>query len=393
MLTTVLGIRSSFGVFFTSIETEFLLSRAATSSMFSVFMIISAAVAISGGWILDRYGPRIVIFLMGVFVALGLVLTSQTSSVWQLFFTYSLLAALGTGAGFTVVTATTSRWFVRKRGLALGIGLSGEGMGTLAIAPLAAYLISSYDWRMTYVVMGLIGGLIICSLSLLLRKSPQEIGLLPDGESPPPNGIAGGNAGIPVQPIGFSLLETIRTRSFWFLWLATLLYTACHFILLTHIVPHVTDAGVSTTTAGMVLALVGGGNIVGRIGMGVVSDRIGRKVSAVSCALLQITVMVWLIWAQDVGTFYLISILAGFAFGGLSNSAIAMLGDTFGVGSLGTIMGAIVVGFSLGAALGPYVGGLIFDVTASYHMAFLIGAVVTIFALLFIAAVRREVSS
>ncbi len=127
IFTIMFGTRFSFGIFFKSIEGDFNLTRTATSGIFSIHMVFCAAFAFLGGWALDRYGPRTILFLMGLFTGLSLILTSQTTSAGQLFITYSLLLAIGTGAGFVVTMATASRWFARKRGFALGIALSGEG--------------------------------------------------------------------------------------------------------------------------------------------------------------------------------------------------------------------------------------------------------------------------
>ena len=128
--TIIQGTRYSFGVFFKSIEGEFELTRTLTSGVFSVYMVLYSAIAILGGWALDRYGPKVVVFLMGIFVGLSLILTGRTGSAWQLFITYSLLLAIGTGAVYTVLMATTARWFEQKRGLALGITSSGVGVVT-----------------------------------------------------------------------------------------------------------------------------------------------------------------------------------------------------------------------------------------------------------------------
>ena len=125
--TTIWGTRFSFGVFFKSIESEFDLTRVATSGVFSVYMVLGIAFAILGGRAADRYGPRIIILLMGLFTGFSLLLTSQTNSTWQLFLTYSLLLSIGTGAMYTVVMSTVSRWFDKKLGVALGIGSSGAG--------------------------------------------------------------------------------------------------------------------------------------------------------------------------------------------------------------------------------------------------------------------------
>ena len=148
--TAIWGIRFTFGVFFKSIESEFTLTRTATSAIFSTQMVLGGVFTILGGWVLDRYGPRIVILLMGLFAGLSLLLTSQTNAVWQLFLTYSLLLAMGTSAIYVGVMSTVSRWFDRRRGLALGLASVGAGLGPMIMAPFATYLIANFDWHGVY---------------------------------------------------------------------------------------------------------------------------------------------------------------------------------------------------------------------------------------------------
>ena len=124
---TLCGVSYCFGLFLKTLESEFNLSRAVTSSVFSTNMVFYGVFAVVGGNLLDRSGPRAVVLLMGLFTGVSLFLTSQTGSAWQLFITYGLLLAVGTGPGYTVVMATTSRWFNRKRGLALGMVGSAAG--------------------------------------------------------------------------------------------------------------------------------------------------------------------------------------------------------------------------------------------------------------------------
>ncbi|MFC2019738.1 MFS transporter, partial [Chloroflexota bacterium] len=157
----VYGIRYSYGVFFDSIQGEFALSRAGTSGIYSAYWVLCAALALVGGWAVDKYGPKALYLFMGGFTGLSLVLTSQipTDSSWQLYITYSLVLALGTGPAFAVITATTSRWFYKKRGLAMGISSAGGGVGAFVFAPFAAYLITSVGWRWSFVILGLITGL------------------------------------------------------------------------------------------------------------------------------------------------------------------------------------------------------------------------------------------
>ncbi len=204
------GIYFSFGVFFKSIESEFGLTRAATSMILSANLVLAGVCSFFAGRALDRYGPRIIIFLMGLFTGLSLLLTSQTNSLWQLFITYSLLLAMGTGPLFVVPTSTISRWFDKKRGLALGIAGAGAGLGIVIFAPFATYLIANLDWRMAYLVIGLIAWVTAIPLSRFLKNDPREIGALPDGAKPHSTYMGDDNP----QPIDLSLSPVFRTRSF-----------------------------------------------------------------------------------------------------------------------------------------------------------------------------------
>jgi len=157
-------------------------------------------------------------------------------------------------------------------------------------------------------------------------------------------------------------------------------------------VSYVTDAGISATKAALVLGFMSSISIPGRLLVGGVSDKIGRKVSAIICALLQIGAMIWLAWAKELWMFYLFAAVYGFAFGGFDIPITALIGDIFGLHSLGAIMGVLVVGWGIGAAIGPAVGGLIFDATESYFTAIIIGASAMMVATLFDALTKQEIS-
>ncbi len=387
----IYGVRNSFGVFFTSIESDFELSRTATSGVFSIYMVLYSFVAILGGWALDRYGPRVITFLMGLFIGLSLVLTGQARLPWQLFITYSLLFAIGTGAAYAVLMSTVSRWFDRKRGLALGIAGSGIGVGIVVMAPLSAYLITKFDWRMAFVLLGLLAWLIVCSLSLLMRKDPSDIGALPDGmktdsvDKMVHDNIDGGS-----PPLSFSIGQALRTRSFWCLGISWVLWSACMHLVFTHVVPYATDSGISTAEAARILGLIGLISIPARLIVGTVSDRIGRKVSAVICALLQAVAVVWLMWAYEPWAFYVFATVYGLGYGGFDPPTVALVGDTFGVRSIGMLMGVLGFGWAIGAAIGPALGGFIYDVNGSYLLAFLIGAIFMLVSAVLVSLTRRE---
>jgi MFS family permease len=353
-------------------------------------MVLSIVFAILGGWGIDRYGPRIITLLMGLFVGLGLLLTSQTNSLWQLFLTYSLLLSIGIGAIYPIAMTTISRWFNKKRGLALGIAHSGVGLGQVIMAPFATFLISTLNWRRSYIVIGLISLIIAIPLSRLVKKDPNVIGALPDGAESSLTGIKEEEEN--ASPINFSLFHILKTKSFWLIICIWLLFGYSYFLVLTHFIPHATDIDFSAGEAAVAISLMGGISIAGSVLIGRVSDSIGRKPIAIICAILQAGSMLWLVWAQDLWMLYLFALIYGFANGGLAPSITALIGDTFGLRNIGVIFGLLEIGWGIGSAIGPAIGGLIFDMENSYSMAFLIGAAAMLIVAFLATQIKRETS-
>jgi MFS family permease len=389
---TLVGIRFSFGVFFKSLETEFGLTRAATSSVFSAYTLLTAAFAVIGGWALDKYGPRLVVSVMGLLTGLSLLATSQADSLWQIFLSYSLLLSMGTGGTISVLMSVVSRWFYKRRGFALGIAMSGTGLGTLFMAPLSAYLISNLGWRMSYVSLGVVAWLVVISMAMLLRRDPSEVGVLPDGEKftgeTEPMGREK-NFGT----TGLSLSQALRTRTFWLMLTVWLLYASCLHLIMTHVIPRATDTGISTMDASTVLSVMGGFHIVARLFIGRISDTIGRKIPAAVSAVFGIGALIWLMWSHNLWMFYVFAFLFGISWGGLGVTTITMVSDVFGERKLGTIMGALDIGFAAGSAAGSALGGLIYDATNSYTAAFGLGAVAMLLIVIFVMLTRREMEA
>lgn len=386
-----LGVRYSFGMFFKSLKGDFGLTQGATSSIFSVYMLLCCVFAILGGWTLDRYGPRKVSFLMGSFTGLSLLLTSQTNSVWQLFITYGLLLSLGTGPIYTVVNSTASRWFEKQRGFVLGITTSGGGVGAIVMAPFATYLITLLDWRSALLVMGLVSWVVIALMSLLLRKGPSDIGLLPDGVGPEIAQRSLENTEGPIQLPGLSLFQAFRMREFWVLGFVWLFLSISVHLIFVHVVPHAVDMGFSLMDAAGILSLIACTAIVGRLAVGRISDTAGRKATTIACALLQVGALLWLMWARELWMLYAFAVAFGFLWGGLGTMVTALIGDIFGVCSIGVIMGVMSAGWSLGAVIGPGIGGFTYDASGSYFTAFWTGATVLLLVAFLAALVRREV--
>ena len=395
--TIIMGTSFSFGVFFKSIEEQFELSRATTSAIFSLYWVLGCICAFAGGWFLDKYGPKITLFLLGLFTGLSFVLSGQVNAAWQLFLTYSLLLALGAGAIWVVTMSPVMNWFVRKRGLAVGIAMSGGGIGQAIIAPFATFLIAEINWRMAFTILGGITLLLVLPLSQLFKRDPAEIGVFPDGVKPSETMVSAEEAAESetlnnkLQGMGLSLSQAFRTRSFWFITFYHVLLGICMMMIATHVIPYATDIGFSAVAASLIISLMGGAHFAGNVLAGIISDRIGRKKTVVACAVLLAVTLFSLIWARELWMLYLFALIYGFVGGGIVTSGTALIGDTMGMLNIGKILGALEIGWGIGAALGPIIGGYIFDVTGSYILAFGIAALSMCIGAVLLYCIRPEV--
>jgi OFA family oxalate/formate antiporter-like MFS transporter len=388
------GVQYSFGIFLNPLREDFGWSVALISGAASLFMFSRGALAIFTGRATDKYGPRITVAIGGFFLGLGLILTSKISAVWQLYLFYGLMAGFGLSVAFAPLVATASRWFVSKRGLAIGIVVAGIGMGTVVMSPLARYLVATYEWSWSYIILGLLAWIIIIPGALLLRRSPEEKGLLPLGKA---EAIAGAEENpntvkkedsLISERAGFSLKDAVHTRAFWLLLAIIIFWSICVQMVMIHIYPHATDLDIPGVVAANFLLVIGVFSIIGRLVMGAVSDRLGGKLTLAICLVLQALVMFWLLRATDIWMLYLFAAVFGFAYGGCVPQLPLIAGEIFELKSIGAIVGVQMLGVAIGGAIGPLLGGYVFDVTLTYYFAFMVSGICTILALILLAFIR-----
>ncbi len=175
----VWGTKYTFGVFFKPVATEFGWTMAITAGAFSLSTLLRGLGMVGMGRLTDKLGPRLVITVCGVFLGVGYLLMSQVNTTWQLYLFYGVLVAIGMSAAYVPITSTIARWFVNRRGMMTGIVLSGSSLGVLIFAPMAQRLISSYGWRMSYIIIGLIALILIVAMAQFMKRNPQRIGASP----------------------------------------------------------------------------------------------------------------------------------------------------------------------------------------------------------------------
>jgi MFS family permease len=357
------GAFYSFGVFFKPMLEEFGWTRAMTSGAYSLNMILWGLLSIITGRLNDRFGPRIVITACGFIFGAGYLLMSRISTLWQFYLFYGVIIAIGLSGCFAPI-----RWFTKRRGLMTGIVISGIGVGTIIIPPLASQLISIYGWRTSYIFLGITTLVLLIISAQFLRRDPGQIGQMPYGEDKlKPKGSVS-------ETGGFSFQEAIHTRRFWMLSAVFFCYGFIVHTIMVHIVSHATDLGIAPVIASGILAAMGGISITGRIGMGSVADRIGNKRSLLINFFLLAISLLWLLRVRDLGMFYLFAVVFGFSWGGLAIFNSLMTAEVFGLKAHGAIMGLVTFVYTTGSAIGPVLAGHIFDITGSYNSAFMVTA-------------------
>ena len=376
IMVVMWGTVFTFGIFFKSLLVEFGWTRVMTSGAFSLFMVVHGLLGIVTGKLNDRFGPRIIITVCGFFLGLGYLLMSQVSAVWQLYLFSGVLVGIGVSGGFVPLTSTVARWFVERRGLMTGVVLTGVGTGTMVMPPLARWLIFTYDWRTSFVIVGSIALIFVILAAQFLRRDPSQVGQLPYGE----NEVR--QVRLPLEARGFSLREAIHIRQFWMLCAMYLCFGLCVQTIMVHIVIYVTGLEISAAIAATILTVIGGLSIVSRMIMGGASDRIGNKLALTISFIVMFLALFWLVVAKEIWALYLFAVAFGFAYGGLSALESPIVAELFGLGSHGAILGIVAFSFTAGGAIGPVMSGHIFDITGSYYLAFLVCTIASVIGLI-----------
>jgi MFS family permease len=230
----------------------------------------------------------------------------------------------------------------------------------------------------------------MASMSLLLRKDPGDMGLSPDGVKSEPLQTGTQAKENRDRPADYTVVQASKMSPFWLLGFTWVFISLSLHLIFVHAVPYAVDMGISPMDAALMLSLIGATSIPGRLVVGKVSDTIGRKALGVACALVQVCALLWLMWAHELWMLYTFAIVYGFLWGGSGAVITALISDVFGTQSIGAIMGMMAAGWALGAAVGPAIGGYIFDASGNYFMAFAIGAAAVLISALFIALIRSR---
>lgn len=355
------GSAYTFSAFVQPLHSEFGASRGSVSLVFSLAGFLYFGLGVVSGPLADRWGPRrLAVFGMSL-VGLGLMLASGARSLVEIYIAYGVGVGLGVGFAYVPVVGTVQRWFIKRRGLASGLAVSGIGLGTLVMPPLAALLIEIIGWRETYLVLGAGVAALGVGASLLIEGDPSVRGLAPDGES-------SSIASTAERRAAASIRAAVSSKAFKSLYAACLLCSFGVFVPFVHLVPYAADHGIGQTAAAMLLGLIGAGSTVGRFVLGGIADRMGRQWFLVTMyAGMTLAMAIWAL-GSAFASLAVFALVFGLFYGGWVAILPSVVMDRFGGANVSGIIGVLYTSVALGTLIGPTVAGYLFDATRSYML-------------------------
>lgn len=397
---TSAGVRSSPSVLINPLEAEFGWSRVAIASVVSINLLLFGFAGPVSGWLIDRYGSRKVMLGSLIMLIIGVSGTMAMSHFWQFFLIWGIVVGIGAGGVGSVLTATVaSRWFVAKRGLAIGILGSASSTGQLIFLPLFMAMITYAGWRMGSMTLIIVALVLLPMIYLWMRDDPSDVGLEPYGA-----GLSGGTSvdgvasfrGIQSADASITMREVFSTPTFWLL--AGSFFVCggtANGLIGTHLIPHEIDHGIPQVVAASIVGIMGGLNFVGTVLSGVMTDKIQpKKWLAMVYALRGLSLFI-LPFVQNYKGLFVFAVIYGLDWVATAPPTIAITADTFGKQNMGKVYGWIFMSHQIGAAIMATTAGAIRVRLGDYDFAFILGglmAMMAAFLALQIRPTQRQVS-
>lgn len=349
------GTMLSLAVFLRPISEAMGWSTAGVSAAATLDFLFMGVAAFVWGALSDRYGTRIVVLAGSVLLGLGLVTASQAQELWQFQLCFGGLIGIAAGSFYAPMMALASAWIDKHRSLAVALVSAGMGMSPVTIAPTASMLITSYDWRTAMLVIGIAAWALLIPACFLIHPAPQSAGA----------GTGATNAG-GAPEIEWTASQALKTPQFITLALAHFACCAAHSGPIFHMVSYAMVCGIAPLTAVTVYSVAGFSGLGGRLLLGALADRLGAKPVLVTGLLVQALCIATYLAVFRLGEFYALSLVFGLAYGGVMPLYAVLVREFFGARIMGTVFGAVSAFASLGMALGPWAGGLVFDTFHQY---------------------------
>jgi len=353
-----IGAMFSLPVFLGAITKDTGWSVTGVSSAMTIGFLAMATTSMLWGNLSDRLGPRAVVLTGSAIMAVSLAAASQTTSLIAFQLTFGLFVGGSIGAIFAPMMATVTGWFDAQRSLAVSLVSAGMGVAPMTMSPLAAWLVTVHDWRTSMLIIAAVVAGVMIPAALLVRRPPAleaESAAAPGSE----------------DALGLSVGQVVRSPQFITLVLTNFFCCATHSGPIIHTVNYAVSCGIPLIAAVSIYSVEGLAGLGGRIGFGLAGDRFGAKRVLVIGLLFQAIAALGYLAARDLGTFYVVGALFGFVYAGTMPLYAAIARENFPLRLMGTVIGGISMGGSLGMATGPIAGGLIYDATNSYTLLYI----------------------
>jgi MFS family permease len=346
------GAMLALSVFLPPISTTMGWSRTGISTAALLNWLAMGLGSFVWGALSDRVGTRVVLLTGGVLLGLGLVGASQAATLLQFQILFGVIVGFAAGSFYTPLTATTVRWFTQHRSLAVALVSAGFSLGSSVVGPFARWMITDYGWRTAMLVLGDLAWLIIIPAAWLVRNPPASAA----------TAVAAPGAGGREFTVG----QALRTPQFAAIALTFFACCAAHSGPIFHMITNAMDHGIPAMAATTVLSVAGLAGLSGRVICGLIADRVGAKRTLVAGLALQAMAVSLYVFTGGLASFYALSLVFGFSYGGVMPLYAILIREYFGDRIMGTAFGAVTLISTLGMALGPLAGGWLYDVFGSY---------------------------
>jgi MFS family permease len=380
VITVGVGITFSLAVFLKPLEEQFGWSRSLISGIALVNWLVFGVGAFVWGALSDRIGARRVVASGAGLLGAAMLLSSQVTAAWQLYAAFGIVGAAGSSAFYVPLSATATRWFAARRGLALGLVNAGMGAGIMLVPPVARALITALGWRTTFAAFGLLTWTVALLAVRWIHDRPADVGLAEYGGAE----TAGPEPGRTHMAPG----QALRHPAFWLIAVVHFGCCAAHSGPIFHMVSHAMDLGVAKMAAASMLGLSGATSIAGRIGSGLLADRFGAKPALVGMLALQAATISTYLMARDEAGLFAAAVAFGVAYGGAMPLYALVAREYFGPRVIGTAFGGIFLVSAVGMGLGAYAGGFVHDLFGSYWSLYAASTVIGTAAIAFGLALR-----
>jgi MFS transporter, OFA family, oxalate/formate antiporter len=386
MMNLALGSLYAWSVFVAPLEKEFGWKRADTSSVFGWAVVVFAISFIIAGRLQDKLGPFKISLTGCILLTIGFLLCARTTSLGYLIFCFGILVGIGNGFGYSTPIPVMAKWFPDKRGLAVGLAVAGYGGGSAIFGPMAnLWLIPTYGWRTTFVVLGVVFFVMTLIGASLLKNPPA--GYRPPGWTPAPA------AKTAATTYEFRPGETLRTPTFYFMWIAYALGTFGGFMVISQLVPFAKSMNIPAGALTAITLVIGAsGNASGRILSGWMSDAMGRLnvlrlmigISAVAMPVLYLT-------GSNVGLLYVMVFVVYWCYGTQLSVNASTTSDFWGTKNAGINYGLLFTAWGVTGYFASKVAGKLFEQYKDYKYAFYTAGVLAVVALVFEFLAKRPV--